>query len=95
MSSSEDEEVILLINKNIEHGHGSIFRVHKNLINVIILGLSLMLIFTAFQTCSMIEVCIICYKIRNDNIFFSITFKQYLIYYLYYDAQTLKLPYFI
>ena len=80
MSSSEDEEVILLINKNIEHG--SIFRVHKKLINVIILGLSLMFIFTAFQTCSMIEVCtcIICYEIAM--IIYSFFFKQYLIFYL-------------
>ena len=70
MSSSEDEEVILLINKNIEHG--SIFRVHKKLSNVIILGLSLMFIFTAFQTCSMIEVCtcIICYEIAMIIYFF-------------------------
>ena len=57
MLSLEDEEEILLINRNIETG--SIFCVDKKLINVIILGLSLMLIFTAFRTCSMIEVCIV------------------------------------
>ena len=56
MSNSEDEEVNSLIHPNI--APGSRFGVDKKLINVIILGLSCMCVFTAFQTCAMIEVCI-------------------------------------
>ena len=57
MSDSEDDEVILVNNGNFTPD--SRFRVDKKFINVITLGLIFMFVFTAFQTCAMIEVCII------------------------------------